>query len=98
MHGPMPLIGSHCLGSACKGNGGHRDFPHTKWPAAAPVELPSTNSDFCGVQWCQCTLSQMVQQIVLEFCYPKLAQKLCVGVSVGGSWVGAARTLNTIAT
>ena len=40
------LAPTHCLqewmGSACKGNGGQGDFPHTKLPAASKVKLPPT--------------------------------------------------------
>ena len=40
------LAPTHCLqewmGSACKGNGGQGDFPHTKLPAASKVKLSST--------------------------------------------------------
>ena len=33
--------------------------------------------------------ANLVQQVVPEFCYPKL----CVGVCVGGAWVEVASTL-----
>ena len=39
----------------------------------------------------------LVQQVVPEFCYPKLGKKLCAGVCVGGAWVEIASTLKVAA-
>ena len=38
----------------------------------------------------------LVRQVVPEFCYPKLVQKLCVGICMGGAWVEVASSLNDV--